>query len=182
VEGDHRFYHAVLGAHRCQAVTPSDLATALAALDARVTILGDEGRSRNLSIEELYVGPGESDLRAVEIVTSVELPAEARHRRAVFEKVRLWHGDFAVVSVCVSGLGATDATRLDDARVVFGALGPTPWRARATERALATGADASRALRVELGSVAHPLRENGWKLDAAAGLFDRALEGLITRR
>ncbi|MBA3415768.1 MAG: molybdopterin-dependent oxidoreductase, partial [Chloroflexia bacterium] len=38
VTGDHRFFHAVLGAGRCQAVTPSDLATTLTALDATVTV------------------------------------------------------------------------------------------------------------------------------------------------
>ncbi len=36
VTGDHRFQHAAIDAHRCQAVTPSDLATVLVALDADV--------------------------------------------------------------------------------------------------------------------------------------------------
>ncbi|CAN5342288.1 hypothetical protein BH09ACT8_BH09ACT8_32590 [soil metagenome] len=36
VMGDHRFQLAVIDGHRCQAVTPSDLATVFTALDARL--------------------------------------------------------------------------------------------------------------------------------------------------
>jgi CO/xanthine dehydrogenase FAD-binding subunit len=38
VGGDHRFYHAAVDGHRCQATTPSDLATIFLALDALVII------------------------------------------------------------------------------------------------------------------------------------------------
>ena len=44
VNGDHRYHHAVAGAHRCQAVTPSDLATTLVALDAEAIVHGRQGR------------------------------------------------------------------------------------------------------------------------------------------
>ena len=45
VNGDHRYHHAVAGAHRCQAVTPSDLATTLVALDAEAIVHGRQGRT-----------------------------------------------------------------------------------------------------------------------------------------
>src|SRR5262249_30886420 len=41
--GDHRFYHAAIDGHRCQATTPSDLATIFVALDARARIAGPSG-------------------------------------------------------------------------------------------------------------------------------------------
>jgi len=182
VEGDHRFYHAAMGAHRCQAVTPSDLATTLLALDASVRVLDARGQDRQVSIDELYVGPGETVLARDDLVTAVVLPAEARRRIAAFEKVRLWQGDFAVVSACISWLppprGAAGSP--SEVRVVFGSLAPVPWRARGTERAIGEGADHVAALRRELGRIAHPLRRNRWKLDAAAGLVERAMERLAT--
>ncbi|MBM4114136.1 MAG: hypothetical protein FJ253_12330, partial [Phycisphaerae bacterium] len=95
VEGDHRFYHAALGAHRCQAVTPSDLATALMALDASVVIGGALGE-RAVPIGAFYRGPGETVLAEGEIVTRVRIAADAAARAAAFEKLGLWQGDFAV--------------------------------------------------------------------------------------
>ena len=65
VMGDHRFHHAVIGGHRCQAVTPSDLATGLLALDA-IACSETPGPkpTRRRAIDEIYAGPGEPDLEA----------------------------------------------------------------------------------------------------------------------
>jgi CO/xanthine dehydrogenase FAD-binding subunit len=109
-------------------VTPSDLATVLVALDATVPIAGHR-RERALPAARLYTGPGETALRAGEIVTAVRIPAAARARTSGFEKLRLWEGDFAVVSACASLDLAGGIVR--DARIVLGAIAPTPYRARA---------------------------------------------------
>ena len=67
--------------------------------------------------------------------------------------------------------------RWRDVRVVLGAIAPTPWRARATERALeghrASAEDLHQALDAELDREGHPLARNAWKLDAALGLATR---------
>jgi CO/xanthine dehydrogenase Mo-binding subunit/CO/xanthine dehydrogenase FAD-binding subunit len=176
VLGDNRYYHAVLGAHRCQAVTPSDLATALVALDATIQIAGRAGE-RALPVARLYTGPGETALRPGEIVTAVHVPAAARVRVSGFEKLRLWEGDFAVVSACAS-LDVADGT-VRDARVVLGAIAPTPYRARAVERRLRgrrlTPETIAAAAEAWVGA-AHPLAGNEWKVDAACGLLRRCLD------
>jgi CO/xanthine dehydrogenase FAD-binding subunit len=176
VQGDHRFYHAAVGAHRCQAVTPSDLATALLALDADV-VIGHDGGKRVVPISSFYSGPGETVLEANELVLRVRIPKAAAARRAAFEKLGLWQGDFAVVSTAVAAAIDGDG-RWRDVRVVLGALAPTPWRATATEALLegqAVTPDAlRRALDDELDRVGHPLERNAWKLDAAAGLAAKA--------
>src|SRR5205814_8439287 len=84
VQGDHRFYHAALGAHRCQAVTPSDLATALVALDADVAIRGASG-ARVVPMASFYTGPGETVLREAELVASGRLGRDALDRLAALE-------------------------------------------------------------------------------------------------
>ncbi len=176
VLGDNRYYHAVLGAHRCQAVTPSDLATALVALDATVQIAGRAGE-RVLPVARLYSGPGETVLRPGEIVTAVHIPAAARARVSGFEKLRLWEGDFAVVSACTS-LDVADGT-VRDARVVLGAVAPTPYRARAVERRLRGRRLAAETIAAAADAwvgAAHPLAGNEWKVDAACGLLRRCLE------
>jgi CO/xanthine dehydrogenase FAD-binding subunit len=184
VQGDHRFYHAAVGAHRCQAVTPSDLATALLALDADV-VIGHEGGERVLPISSFYTGPGETVLEPTELVLRVRIPKAALARRGAFEKLGLWQGDFAVASAAVSAAIDGDG-RWRDVRVVLGALAPTPWRAERTEAALegkvVTPDALRRALDSELDWVGHPLERNAWKLDAAAGLATHAAARLLSDR
>jgi CO/xanthine dehydrogenase FAD-binding subunit len=171
--GDHRFYHAAIDGHRCQAVTPSDLATVLVALDA-VAELSD---GRRIPVADLYTGPGETVLKAADLVVSIRIPEP--DRVCVFEKLALYQGDFAVVAVAAS---SRSAERWDHTRIVFGALAPTPWRPTEAERALDGAPFDPAGLRevvdAQLTKHGHPLPGNAWKLDAAAGLAERAAERL----
>jgi CO/xanthine dehydrogenase Mo-binding subunit/CO/xanthine dehydrogenase FAD-binding subunit len=181
VLGDHRFYHAAIDGHRCQAVTPSDLATVLVALDATATITGPSG-TRELKIENLYAGPGELCLGDQEVLVRVAIPAEAADRRSAFRKLNLWQGDFAIASAAVS-VGLDAAGCCTDVRICLGAIAPVPFRARATERRLIGQKLTVETLRAyldqELNDRGHPLERNGWKLDAVAGLAERALEEIM---
>ena len=173
VTGDHRFHHAAMGAHRCQATTPSDIGTVLVALDATIEILGKRGR-REIPAGQLYSGPGETVVGSGEILCAVRIPAAARTREARFRKLALWSGDFSMASVTISRLPGS----VPDHRVVLGALAPVPWRARATEASLDRGESTEQVLGVldkELSCHGHPLAGNGWKLDATVGLLGKAL-------
>lgn len=176
VQGDHRFYHAAMDAHRCQAVTPSDLATGLIALDADV-VIGGTGGERVVPVSRLYSGPGETVLRDGELLLRVRVPASAHALRGAFEKLGLWQGDFAVVSAAVAA-NVDGGGRWRNVRVVLGAVAPTPWRAKHTEAHLEGTVVRPEDLRValdgELSREGHPLAGNEWKLDAALGLATRA--------
>jgi CO/xanthine dehydrogenase Mo-binding subunit/CO/xanthine dehydrogenase FAD-binding subunit len=176
VGGEHRFHHAVIDAHRCQSVTPSDLATALVVLDATVEVAHRSGRVRTLHAHELHRGPGEHVLDDGEVLVSLAIPLPPSGTRSTYEKLSLYTGGFAVASVALS-------VRLDDGiwrdvRLALGAMAPVPWRAREAERLLegtpATPATVRRALLSDLAHHAHPLPGNGWKIDLAAGLAARA--------
>lgn len=178
--GDHRFYHATMDAHRCQAVTPSDLASVLAVLDAEVeTVRGD--RWRRLPVSELYTGPGETGLAPDEILWRVRVPATGLRRRFAFEKLQLWAGDFAVVSVALAA-DVDRSGRWREVQVCLGGLAPTPWSAARTARALEgrrpSGSDLRHALADELRARSHPLPGNVWKVHAACGLAVRAADRL----
>lgn len=177
VDGDHRFHHAVVGAHRCQAVTPSDLATTLLALDAAVLVHSPAGR-RDLAVDALYTGPGETVLARDEIVTAVRIPGAAAGTGHAFEKLALWHGDFAMAAVCAAVRVDPSDGRVDWVRVALGGVAPVPWRAQAVERRL-VGARPTPQLCGAAARAwtrdAHPLPGNAWKVTAAAGLVERAL-------
>lgn len=184
IEGDHRFYHAAIDGHRCQATTPSDLATVLTALDATVVLRSAASGERRVTMDALYTGPGETQLHAGELLAAIELPASAATATAHFEKLRLWEGDFALASVAMVAPRGTDGAARP-ARLVFGGIAPTPWRARHTEDTLTQGTPGTtaalrRVLDRELDRHGHPLARNGWKLDAAAGLAEKAHEAIAT--
>ena len=184
VEGDHRFQHAIVDGHRCQAVTPSDLATALAALDACVVIRGARGE-RSVPIVDLYSGPGELTLAADEVIVRVELPAAALRRRGAFVKLNAWEGDFAMVSAAISCDVDGDG-RWRDVRVVLGAVAPTPYRLTAVEEQiegrLGSAELVGHLVASELRKEAHPLARNGWKILGAEGVAVRAVELLESRQ
>jgi len=181
VDGDHRLHHAAIGAHRCQAVTPSDLATVFDALEATVVLTGPAG-SRTVTITELYAGPGELDLRPGEIVEAVVLPADALRGMGAFVKVQQWDGDFALVSVAACAQVGADG-RWTSGRYVFGGLAPKPWHAPRLGQSLTgmvpTADRVAGVLEKDLAWEAHPLPGNRWKLDAAIGLARQATERLL---
>ena len=161
-----------MATHSASAASP-----ALADLVAQyASILSTQGR-RVIPAGSLYTGPGESVVRADEVLCAVRVPATDRLRVAQFRKLALWSGDFATASVTVSRLPSPTPLH----RVVLGALAPIPWRANETEAALDRNDSAERVLRVfddELSRHGHPLPGNGWKLDAAVGLLGQALSAL----
>jgi len=110
-----------------------------------------------------------------EIKTQQELEEQFANKSR-FEKLRLWQGDFAVVSACVSLDLAGAIVR--DSRVVLGSVAPTPYRARAVEQRLAgraLSAETIAAAAEAWAADAHPLERNQWKVDAACGLVRRCL-------
>ena len=174
VMGDHRFYHAAMQAHRCQAVTPSDLATTLLAMGSGVIVEGPNG-SRRIRMEDFYEGPGEPALGSGELVSAVEVAPQSG-RVSVYEKLNRWHGDFAIISVAASAL--MHEGRFHQPRVVLGAMAPTPIRLKAVEREiegmLPSDPAVSHASAAWLDQV-DPLPGNEWKVIAAQGLISRAL-------
>ena len=111
--------HALFGtsAH-CVATHPSDLAVALVALDATVTLRRPAGE-RRMPVEDLYRLPGETPhlehtLEPGELIVEVQVPHGRYARRARYLKVRDRASyEFAVVSVAAAldVTGASSAPR-----------------------------------------------------------------------
>lgn len=183
VDGDNR-QHAILGAEDCVAVSPSDLAPALIAYDATVSLNGARG-SRTMPLIDVFVTPHgrvrrEHAITTDEIMVDVRVPENALARRGAFEKAmerKAW--SFALVSVAASVKIIGGVAR--DARVVLGGVAPVPWRARDAEKLLegrplddaACQAAADAAL-----ERAEPLKDNGYKVPLARELVRRTLRRL----
>lgn len=124
---------ATIGGNLINASPCADLAPPLLVHDARV-VLQSAAESRELSLEELFVAPGETRLGPGELLTTVLLEAPPPSRRAVFEKIRRVSMDISIASVAVA-LDVEDGV-CRRARVAAGSVAPRPLRLVETERAL----------------------------------------------
>jgi xanthine dehydrogenase YagS FAD-binding subunit len=133
-------YNAVLGADpACVATHPSDLAVALAALDAQVMVLGSGGE-RRLGLHELYRPPGEDPSRDTtlapdDLVLGVEIPSTGVGALSTYRKVRD-RASYAFALVSVAVVLRLSGGVVADVRIAWGGVAHRPWRARSVERAL----------------------------------------------
>jgi xanthine dehydrogenase YagS FAD-binding subunit len=138
--------HAVLGAsEHCIATHPSDMAVALAALDAVVHVRG-RGGERTLPFTELHRLPGDAPERDTilehgDLITAIELPPMPLAATSAYRKVRD-RASYAFALVSVAAALATDGDRITDVRLAFGGVAHKPWRATRAE-ALLRGAPAT---------------------------------------
>jgi xanthine dehydrogenase YagS FAD-binding subunit len=175
LKGDNR-YHAVTGAKKCFAVCPSDLATALAALDGRMTIVSRRGE-RRVAVEDFF-SPLRNALEADEIVREIDVPVASASRIQTFLKFTLREPiDFAIVSVACA-IEFKEGI-CSDARIIIGAVAPGPFRARQAEEAL-TGREISEAAATKAAELvlqgAKPLSKNAYKIQIAKTLVKRAIQ------
>jgi xanthine dehydrogenase YagS FAD-binding subunit len=139
LEGLNRM-NAVLGvSNHCIAAHPSDMAVAMAALDARIETVARDGATRTIPIDALYTAPGdtphiETVLHPGELIRSVMLPPPPPGRQ-IYRKVRD-RASYAFALVSVAAIVGTYDNRVQSARIAFGGLAYKPWRSVEAERAL----------------------------------------------
>src|SRR4026209_1191724 len=117
--------HAILQADRCVAVSPSDTAPALIALEASM-VIKSVGGERTVPAEEYFVGPDiditrMTVLRPGELLTAIRIPATWAVALFYFEKVRgrqVW--GFPLVNVA-SAMKASGGN-ITQARIAVGAV------------------------------------------------------------
>ena len=174
-----------LSSEHCIATNPSDLAVALAALDARVRVHEPDG-PREIPLEEFYRPVGDTPDREVTmaggaLITAVIVPPLAMAARSRYRKVRERASfAFAIASIAAA-IDVVDGD-VRDVRIALGAVASRPWRARQAERALigrrATDQRFREAADSELAQ-AQPLRDNGYKVPMVRNLIVRTLAELV---
>ncbi|MFD0019686.1 FAD binding domain-containing protein [Streptomyces sp. NPDC058382] len=186
-EGAHRDL-AVLGhSAECVATHPSDMAVALAALDATVLLHGPDGE-RDVPATGFHRLPGNSPaadtvIRPGELITGVLLPPLPDGTVSLYRKARD-RASFAFALASVAAVLRVRDGRIEHAALAFGGLAHRPWRAAAAEEILrgapATDATYATAVDAELAA-ARPLRDNAFKVVLARRLAVDALAELAAR-
>jgi NADPH-dependent glutamate synthase beta subunit-like oxidoreductase len=168
-------------AHRCfncgcVAVTPSDLAPALLALEAVM-----HTTQRTLPAQEFFRTParGSTALAPGELLTEIRIPAPPTGTVQTYQKFRIRNSiDFPILSVA-SVLRLQDG-RITDASLVLGAAAPVPLRAAEAEtylRGKAPTPEVAAAAADLAVRAASALGRNGYKIQIARELVRRAVRG-----
>ncbi|GAS95058.1 FAD-binding molybdopterin dehydrogenase [Mycolicibacterium canariasense] len=175
--------HALFGASaHCVAVHPSDMAVALAILDAVVRLRGPAGE-RTLPIAEFFALPGDRPDRdntkaADELITAIELPPTPFADASWYLKVRDRHSyAFALVSVA-AGVQLKDGV-IASAAIALGGVAAKPWRSPEAEAVLRGERPATAVFRHAaelLMAGAEPLSQNAFKVDLGKHSVVRALQ------
>jgi len=172
LEGFNREHALFGGSYKCVAIHPSDMAVALAILDAVVHVQGASGK-RKIPLPEFFRLPGDTPqidntLHPHELILGIELPPSGFGRHSWYLKVRDRHSyAFALVSVA-AGLEMNEDGTIRRAALAMGGVAPMPWRVRDAEESLvgkfATAASFHAAAELALAG-ASSLSQNGFKID-----------------
>jgi xanthine dehydrogenase YagS FAD-binding subunit len=150
-----------------------------------VDVAGPQG-ARRIPLADLFCTPRQDALREnslgpADIVTGFRVRVPAPGSRGTFLKARerqVW--DFALASVAAQ-VSLDAGGRVTAAAIVLGGVAPNPWIASQAAEAAAgerlTGEVCARAAAAAMVD-AHPLRQNGYKVELTRSLIERALGGL----
>jgi len=124
-----------IGGNLCNCSPCADTALALLVLDARVVLKCSEG-SREIPLNDFFIGPGESCLASGEVLTEILLDKPAPNSRAIFIKKGRVRMDLAIASVAVLLEMDGDTRKCKKARVAAGSVAPVPLRLKKVEELL----------------------------------------------
>ena len=173
--------HALFGANRCVAVSPSDIAPVMVALDAQMVVRNAKGE-RVLNSDEFFIGPATEITRmtameAEDLLVSIRLPKAWAGAKFYFEKVtdrKAW--DFPLVNVAAAIV--TKDGKVERSRIAVGGVEARPHRVDVAEEAI-QGRAIDAALAQEAGSSvsrrARPLNYNHFKIPLMENLVMRAV-------
>jgi len=181
IDGINRI-HAILGqSPSCVATHPSDMAVALAALDAVINVEGPSGK-RKIAIGDFHRLPGstpdvDTTLLPGELIVSVDIPANPLARRSHYLKVRD-RAEYAFALVSVAVAIEINGGKIHGARIAMGGVAPKPWRAYEAEANLVGGHPDMVSFRLAAETAlngAKGLPHNEFKIELAKRAIVRAL-------
>jgi carbon-monoxide dehydrogenase medium subunit len=127
---------ATVGGNLCNALPSAETSQALVALSAHVRVVGPRGE-RTVDLENFFTGVGKTLLQPDEVLLEILVPEPASHTAGIYIK----HSprgpiDLAIVNITVLMTMEADQKVCRDAKIVLGAVSPTPLRARNAESVL----------------------------------------------
>jgi carbon-monoxide dehydrogenase medium subunit len=179
---------ASLGGNLCNASPAADSTPALIVLGARA-VIGSASGTREIAVEDLAKGPGQTTLQPGELLVQLRIPAQPANSGAFYHRfIPRNEMDIAVASAGARLQLDAGGARVESARIAIGAVAPTALlvtsaaeaiagqapTAETFARAGAAAAEACTPITDMRGSVAQ-------RRHLASVLTVRALEGALQR-
>jgi NADPH-dependent glutamate synthase beta subunit-like oxidoreductase/CO/xanthine dehydrogenase FAD-binding subunit len=158
----------------CLAISPSDIAIALIALDANIVTT-----KRTLAAQSFFTASatGSTALDVDELVTEIQVPKPRDGVRQTYLKFSLRRPiDFAIASV--ASVIAVEGGICTNARIVLGAVAPSPVRAKEAEEVIKgrpIGPEAAAEAAEQAVAATQPLSMNAYKIEITKALVKRAI-------
>jgi xanthine dehydrogenase YagS FAD-binding subunit len=176
--GDNR-YHSLFTGNTCISPVVSNLAVALGALDATVTVQKGD-KQQPMTIAELYAEAwhnpeAHNSLEPGDLILKVEVPVR-QLRSAYLQMSQRSDFDWALVSCAAAA--KMDGNKVSQAKVVLGSVSNVPYQAEAANKFL-EGKELDDAAIAKVGDLilekAHVQAFNGYKVPIARTLIRRVL-------
>jgi CO/xanthine dehydrogenase FAD-binding subunit len=145
---------ATIGGNLVTARPASDLAPPLMAMNAEVTLRASS-RERDVCLDDYFLGPGQCVIEPDEILTEIRIPVQKPGSGGGYQKLGLRRAlEIGIVNVAATLSLSDDGKEIKEARVVLGAVAPTPIRSGQAERVLIGGkAEAKTLIRAAQAAV-----------------------------
>lgn len=182
-QGESKF-HSLFSGCMCLSPMVSNLASALAALDARVVVQRGK-KAESLTLAQLYASAwttpaAHNSLKPDDLILHVDIPAIVGIRSAYLQVSEKSDFDWALVSCAAAA--RVNGGKLSQVRLVLGAVAPIPWQVDEANAYLegktVTDETARRAAELLLRE-ARPSGDNAYKLPIARALVRRVLNKLV---
>src|SRR5262245_38989017 len=112
-----------IGGNIAHADPASDLPTVLVALDAKLNVIGPDGK-RTIDVSGFFEGMMTTALKEHEILISIEIPAHAKGQTSAYEKFAHPASRYAVIGV--AAVITSSGNKCTAARVAVGGMVPSP--------------------------------------------------------
>ncbi|MHC4600116.1 MAG: FAD binding domain-containing protein [Planctomycetota bacterium] len=173
-----------LGGNLANAAPSADMAPPLIALDAKVRIVGPQGRKTH-PLAAFFLGPGKTLMKPGALLTEVAVPVPKRGTKVAFHPLTLREAmDISIASVAVAV--RREKKKIAHARVVLGAVAPVPLVAEAASKVLRGTAgtpedvaDAARAAAREAKPISDQRGSRTYRRDMIEVLVERALTEVL---
>ncbi|MDH3284205.1 MAG: xanthine dehydrogenase family protein subunit M [Acidobacteriota bacterium] len=118
---------ATIGGNFCRAVPCADTPPVCIAAGSHVVLVSERG-ARTLPAEQLFTGPRQTVLEPGELLREISIPAQPDRSGGSYQRFAHRRGS-ALAVAAVAARVVLDGDRVEDARIVLGAVGPTPLMA-----------------------------------------------------
>lgn len=170
---------ATVGGNMCNASPSGDTLPALLVYGAECRLSGPDG-NRQVPLDELFTGPGQTVLAQDEVLTEITLPPPSRNTGSLYIK-HSPRGAMDIATVGVASAVSVDGSGVcTDASIALGAVAPTPLRARGAEdmlRGRTLGPELLQAAAEQAMSQASPIDDV-----RGTASYRREMVGVLTRR